>query len=48
MNILEAEGLVKSFGRRRVVDGVHLHVGQKVRLSGCSDPTAPARQPPSA
>ncbi len=28
MNILEAEGLVKSFGRRRVVDGVQLHVGQ--------------------
>ncbi len=28
MNILEAEGLVKSFGRRRVVDGVNLHVGQ--------------------
>ena len=28
MNILEADGLVKSFGRRRVVDGVHLHVGQ--------------------
>jgi lipopolysaccharide export system ATP-binding protein len=28
MRILEAEGLVKSFGRRRVVDGVHLHVGQ--------------------
>ncbi|MHB8953496.1 MAG: LPS export ABC transporter ATP-binding protein [Pirellulaceae bacterium] len=28
MNILEAEGLVKSFGRRRVVDGVHLHVTQ--------------------
>ncbi len=25
MNILEAEGLVKSFGRRRVVDGVNLH-----------------------
>ncbi len=28
MNILEADGLVKSFGRRRVVDGVHLHVAQ--------------------
>ncbi len=28
MNILEADGLVKSFGRRRVVDGVNLHVGQ--------------------
>lgn len=28
MRILEAEGLVKSFGRRRVVDGVNLHVGQ--------------------
>ena len=27
MRILEAEGLVKSFGRRRVVDGVNLHVG---------------------
>jgi len=29
MNILEAEGLVKMFGRRRVVDGVNLHVGQR-------------------
>ncbi len=28
MHILEADGLVKSFGRRRVVDGVNLHVGQ--------------------
>ena len=28
MRIMEAEGLVKSFGRRRVVDGVNLHVGQ--------------------
>ena len=28
MNILEAEGLVKSFGRRRVVDGVNLFVRQ--------------------
>ena len=27
MNILEARGLVKSYGRRRVVDGVELHVG---------------------
>ncbi len=27
MNILEARGLVKSYGRRRVVDGVDLHVG---------------------
>ncbi len=28
VDILAAEGLVKSFGRRRVVDGVHLRVGQ--------------------
>ena len=28
MNVLEAAGLVKLFGRRRVVDGVNLHVGQ--------------------
>lgn len=28
MRVLEAEGLVKSFGRRRVVDGVQLHVEQ--------------------
>ncbi len=28
MRILEADGLVKSFGRRRVVDGVQLHVEQ--------------------
>lgn len=28
MRVLESEGLVKSFGRRRVVDGVNLHVGQ--------------------
>ncbi len=29
MNVLEAAGLVKVFGRRRVVDGVHLHVAQR-------------------
>ncbi len=28
MKIMEADGLVKSFGRRRVVDGVNLHVEQ--------------------
>ncbi len=28
MRIMEADGLVKSFGRRRVVDGVQLHVEQ--------------------
>ncbi len=36
MNVLEAVGLVKSFGRRRVVDGVNLHVesGELVGLLG--------------
>ncbi len=36
MNVLEATGLVKSFGRRRVVDGVNLHVpaGEVVGLLG--------------
>ena len=36
MHVLEATGLVKSFGRRRVVDGVNLHVqaGEVVGLLG--------------
>ncbi len=36
MPVLKAEGLVKSFGRRRVVDGVSLHVehGEIVGLLG--------------
>jgi lipopolysaccharide export system ATP-binding protein len=36
MNVLEAAGLVKSFGRRRVVDGVNLYVqpGEVVGLLG--------------
>ena len=47
MNILEADGLVKSFGRRRVVDGVHLHVA-KAKSSDCWAPMGRARRPPSA
>ncbi len=38
MNVLEATGLVKSFGRRRVVDGVNLFVqpGEVVGLLGAN------------
>ena len=47
MNILEAEGLVKSFGRRRVVDGVNLHVGQG-EIVGLLGPNGAGKTPVSA
>jgi lipopolysaccharide export system ATP-binding protein len=40
---LEARGLQKSYGPRRVVKDVHLAVGAG-EVSACSGRTAPARQ----
>ncbi len=44
---LRAAHLVKSYGRRRVVDDVSLQVETEVKSLVCWAQTVPARQPPS-
>ena len=44
-SILRAEGLVKTFGKRRVVDGVDLEVHAGEMVMGITDPNPEPEQP---